>query len=235
MIYLLYIVFLILAVEAISVAYIFLVARLHFLRIFTFLGIFLHEFFHAAVCFITHAPIHKIKVGRYGGQVVHERSRLPYIGWLCDILISMAPFFGGVILIWVILGFWSDLTWEKYFQFFEIADSSTSFINFSTALIELLKSFPIWHWKTPFALFLLFNMASTLTPSKQDYKNVAGGLTVFAGLEILLYLIAGQPLLEFLNSINFTICAALIFTLLVYLILILFLILILGLKYLVRE
>ena len=61
-------------------------------RLLYFLGSFVHETSHAALCLLTGAKIKEFKVFSRQPRVVHSEPKLPILGMP---LISLAPLFGG--------------------------------------------------------------------------------------------------------------------------------------------
>jgi len=130
----------------------------HFLY---YLGAFIHESSHALFCLLTGAKIHEYKVFAEQPHVSYSKSKLPIIG---NLLISIAPIFGGLLFIFFI---------NKYFLINQYV--MPEFSNWRFLLIDLLsfvKQIDFTDWKNLIILFLFLNIGSMIGPSWQDLKNV---------------------------------------------------------------
>lgn len=133
-------------------------------RFFVAPGIILHELSHALLCLLTGAKIKSISFfDKEGGSVKHESPKLPFFG---QIFISLAPFVSGVIAIYFLsrwLGIREsgiDLTNPNYTGLLAHIKDLISRINFS--------SYTNW-----LILYLALSVIVTMTPSKQDFRNIA--------------------------------------------------------------
>lgn len=126
-----------------------------------YFGAFVHETSHAVFCFLTRAKISEYRVFVKQPHVTYSNPRLPMIG---NLLISVAPIFGGLTLLFFV---------NKHFlvnQFVVPAFSDRhfflrDFLNFITQINPL-------NWKNLLALFLFLNIGAMISPSLRDLKNV---------------------------------------------------------------
>ena len=63
------------------------------------MGALVHETSHAVLCVLTGAKIREFTVFAEQPRVVHDRSRLPFVG---ELLISAAPIAGGLLFLFLI-------------------------------------------------------------------------------------------------------------------------------------
>lgn len=146
-------------------------------RIFVAPGIILHELSHSLFCLLTGAKITKISLfDKEGGSVEHTESKIPVLG---PILISLAPFAFGIGAIFAIakwLGIketdfnWTGWSFQDIILFLNNLKNQINFSNYQNWLV----------------LYFALSIAVTMTPSRQDIKNIA---------LILILLIAGFYLL----------------------------------------
>ena len=126
-----------------------------------YLGAFVHETSHAIVCLLVGAKISQYKVLTEQPRVVYSRPRLPIIG---NLLISIAPMFGGLALLFFI---------NKYFlvnQYLMPQFSNWHF--FLSDFLNFLKQISLTNWKSLLTVFLLLNVGAMIGPSARDLKNV---------------------------------------------------------------
>lgn len=126
-----------------------------------YFGTFIHESSHAILCLLTGAKISEYKVFVKQPHVSYSNSRLPLLG---NLLISIAPMFGGLILLFIV---------NKYFftNHFIMPEFS-NWKLFLNDFLKLLKQIDITEWKNLVAIFLFLNIGVMLGPSWQDLKNV---------------------------------------------------------------
>lgn len=143
-------------------------------RILVAPGIIVHELSHAFFCLITGAKITSVSLfKKEGGSVTHTNSKIPLVG---NILISLAPLAVGVMFVYLLsnyLGLNHIGSWEN------------------------LKNFTTLNW---LIFYLIFSIAVTMTPSRQDIFNIAVSLAVLIIIFTLLYLYA--DLSTIINTVN---------------------------------
>jgi len=143
-------------------------------RLFVGLGVIVHEFSHALLCILMGAKITKIALfDKQGGSVEHTKPLVPIIG---QVLISLAPFYLGAIAIYF-LSLWIGL---KQVDLGSISLTFDGAINFFKSLIGTINFSDYKNW---LIVYFVLSIAVTMTPSKQDIKNVAFSL-IFIGLVI---------------------------------------------------
>lgn len=208
------VIILFLIIEAISYFYQKQLDKIWFLRIFLWIGIFIHEFSHYLMCKLTLAPVTEFRVGLRQGHVTHGKSKIPIVG---SFLISLAPLFIGFILLMLLFYFITGLTIGDI----KVIVTSNLWPNF----VHLIKSLPYQTWQFWFYLFLMLNILATFVPSKQDFKNIAGLLILYGVISIL---ISG------ILALNLILSYALAFLLGLLVIALIFLLLIATIKRLLR-
>lgn len=142
-------------------------------RYFVGFGVIIHELSHVLFCLLTGARIKKISLfDKEGGSVEHAPSRLPFLG---PVLISLAPFFIGIFMI-ILLS--SSLGLKM-----EVFDSGLifSFKGFLHQASLTLGQFDLNNFKNWLILYLMLSIVVTMTPSRQDLKNVFLILITIAG------------------------------------------------------
>lgn len=142
-------------------------------RIFVAPGVILHEAAHALFCLLTGARIKSVSLfDKEGGSVEHEQSKLPVLG---PVLISLAPLAAGIIVIYFLS---SKLG---------IRENELNLANFRLQeLVEhfqkLVRSIDFSDYKNWIVLYLALSIVVTMTPSKQDLKNIAIPILVTSAL-----------------------------------------------------
>ncbi len=126
-----------------------------------YFGAFVHETSHAILCLATGAKISQYKVFNEQPRVVYSKPKLPVVG---NLLISIAPLFGGIALLFLI---------NKYFLLNQYTMPEFSnwrffFIDF----LKFIKQINIFDWKNLITIFLLLNVGAMIGPSARDLKNV---------------------------------------------------------------
>jgi len=135
-------------------------------RIFLTPGIIVHEFSHALACLLTGAKIRKISLFRSdGGYVVHEKPKIPILG---EVLISLAPIFGGLAMIFFL---------SFLFKLF-LPSETGGFIKWLS--INWLD------WQFWVFTYLNLSIIVCLNPSFQDLKNAFAAFLVILGAVWLL-------------------------------------------------
>lgn len=147
-------------------------------RIFVGLGVIIHEFSHALLCLLMGAKITKIALfDKDGGSVEHTKPLVPIIG---QVLISLAPFYLGAIAIYF-LSLWIGL---KQVDLGSISLTFDGAINFFRSLIGTINFSDYKNW---IIIYLVLSIAVTMTPSKQDIKNVALSIIFIAAVVYSIY------------------------------------------------
>ncbi len=126
-----------------------------------FLGASIHEISHAIACIFTGAKIIEIKIFSSQPRVTHMKSKIPILG---QMLISLAPIFGGFIFIFLINKFILG-------NFLSI-ETSVNFNNLFFSSINLLSQINILNWKGLILILILLNSGAMIGPSFQDIKNI---------------------------------------------------------------
>lgn len=133
-------------------------------RIFVAPGIILHELSHSLLCVLTGAQITKVSFfDKNGGSVQHGPSRVPVLG---PIMISLAPFFFGLIAIF----FMARLIGLKQVDLSALHLSYDSVIHFIRSVFSQID---LHSWRNWLILYLTLSVAVTMTPSGQDLKNIS--------------------------------------------------------------
>ena len=122
-----------------------------------YIGTFVHESSHALLCLATGAKIEKFKVFSSQPMVVHRRPRIPFIG---QMLISIAPIFGGMIFLVLV-------------NHFLLGDYFTT-----AAPLVLIHSLNILAWQSWVMIVLFFNAGAMFGPSPQDLRAMWPALIV---------------------------------------------------------
>lgn len=144
-------------------------------RVFVAPGVILHELSHALFCLLTGAKIKKIALfDKEGGSVEHEQSKVPVIG---PILISLAPFVTGSIAIF----FFAKWLGLKEMDLSSLTFSYDGVISFLKSIIHGLD---LTNYKNWIIIYLALSVAVTMTPSKQDVKNIA---ITFIALSLIIF------------------------------------------------
>ncbi len=159
-------------------------------RLFVSPGVILHELSHALLCFLTGAKIKSISLfDKDGGSVEHESSKIPVIG---PVLISIAPFAAGVVAIY----FLSSWIGMKEYDLNVIAFKYQDLISYFKNLVSAINLSDYKNW---IIIYLALSVAVTMTPSKQDMKNIL----IPALLLIFLAAIIFYFKFSFLEMVNF--------------------------------
>lgn len=145
------------------------------LRIFLFVGIFIHEFSHYLACKLMFAKVYYFKVGLKQGHVTHEKSKIPILG---GIIISLAPMIVGIIAL-ILLNLWIGGLDYNDFKNSLNPDNLRDIDYLWRMAREFGVNLNIQTWQFWAYLFLIYNILATFTPSTQDYKNIIFGLVVW--------------------------------------------------------
>lgn len=126
-------------------------------------GVVLHELAHALGCLITFAKIEKVNLfEKDGGSVKHSPPRIPLIG---PVIISFAPLIFGIIAVLLLnqlLGQCRVFVWLQMFL-----DIAGTLFSRNPSVHKDIWSF----LKITLYIYMLINIAITLSPSRQDVKN----------------------------------------------------------------
>jgi hypothetical protein len=144
-------------------------------QLFLMPGVVLHELSHLLFCVITGAKVVNVTLfDAQGGRVEHEKPKWPLIG---QMLISFAPFVIGVALVYLMslaIGLKGLDVTELKFDYSNLLQSAANFL----APIDFAS------WKTWVFGYLIVSVSVTLSPSKQDFKNIAVAILI----SILIYI-----------------------------------------------
>lgn len=159
-------------------------------RLFVSPGVILHELSHALLCVLTGAKIKSISLfDKEGGSVEHEQSKLPVIG---PVLISIAPFVSGVIAIYFLANWLGMKEYDFNNAWFRYHDLISYFKN-------LIATIDFANYKNWIILYLALSIVVTMTPSKQDMKNITIPIIILILLAGLMYYFK----FSLINMINF--------------------------------
>ncbi|PIT90236.1 MAG: hypothetical protein COU22_03250 [Candidatus Komeilibacteria bacterium CG10_big_fil_rev_8_21_14_0_10_41_13] len=130
---------------------------LKWLRPLTWLGIFLHEFWHAFFCLLTGGRVTGFRVTARAGQVTHYKPTLPIVG---PMLTAIGPLVGGLFIIGLINNFW--------LQDILVITSG----NFWLTFLNFIRSFNFLTWQTWLLLAICLNVGVMVGPSLADLKSI---------------------------------------------------------------
>ncbi len=137
-------------------------------RLFVAPGVIVHEISHALACLATGARIQAFSIfDKSGGRVEHYKPKIPIIG---QIVISLAPFVGGGVVIYFL---------ARMVGLSEIDPVSVSpgLTEIKSAIIYLTSSVDYGSYQNLLLIYLLVSVAVTMNPSLQDIKNIS--VTIF--------------------------------------------------------
>lgn len=136
-------------------------------RVFVAPGVIVHEMSHAMGCLLTGAKVSSVNVFKKdGGEVRHLPPRIPIIG---QIIISLAPFIVGAIVIYLLAKAVGVKTTEL--------GSQTQFARSPVASIwEMVKTIDFRSIRSWLSLYLITTVAVTMTPSTQDLRNIVASV-----------------------------------------------------------
>jgi hypothetical protein len=135
-------------------------------RLLYYIGAVVHETSHAVLCVLTGARIERFTVFSNQPQVVHQKSKVPFLG---ELLISSAPIAGGLLFLFLV----NHFLLGNYF-----AASVPRFLswhdwrNMLLAPLALIAQIDLLQWQSWVMILLFFNVGAMLGPSPQDLKNV---------------------------------------------------------------
>lgn len=147
-------------------------------RIFVAPGVIIHELSHAFACLVTGAKISKVSLfDKEGGKVEHGSSKIPIIG---QVLISTAPLIFGIVIVYLLsqkIGL-EKVNFESmklsYSEIFSSIKNFTSNIDFGNRENLIL-------------IYLVFSLTVTMSPSRQDFKNIMFSIVVIFFLALIVY------------------------------------------------
>ena len=125
------------------------------------IGVIVHELFHALFCVLTFAEIKEISLFSKEPHVTYTKSKIPFLG---NFLISVAPLFGGLGLIFLVNKFFL----ADYFTLPQIGNIKSIFLG----PFHILSQINLFEWQSWLTIFLLLNIGATIGPSFRDLKNI---------------------------------------------------------------
>ncbi|HLD82191.1 MAG TPA: hypothetical protein VJA22_03235 [Patescibacteria group bacterium] len=143
-------------------------------------GIFLHEFSHYLACKLTFARVKQFRVGFHMGHVVHHTSKIPILGGL---LITLAPFLVGVLVLILLFSWITGLDFTTFFQLFQSGQGG-DWRDIKAVGSEIIASTDFLSVRFVVFLFFVLNILATFAPSAQDYRNVIWGLIIYTALSV---------------------------------------------------
>jgi hypothetical protein len=139
-------------------------------RLLYYIGAFVHETSHALLCVLTGAKIKEFTVISDQPRVVHEKSKIPFLG---EVLISFAPIPGGLLFLFLV---------DHYLlhNYFSLSSFSTGqdWHSVITQPLMLISQINLLQWQSWVMILLFFNVGAMLGPSTQDLKNVWPALII---------------------------------------------------------
>ncbi|RJR32046.1 hypothetical protein C4569_00810 [Candidatus Parcubacteria bacterium] len=148
-----------------------LAMRFVFFKYFAFIGIFWHEFSHYLMCKLTGANVSRFKVKLNYGYVIHQKPKVPFFGTM---LISLAPFFSGLIFLTAVILLMTDISFDQLM----FSLQKTGLANFLSLIVFVFLSIKL-NWWLILYVYLFLNILISFVPSGQDIKNIAAGLIVY--------------------------------------------------------
>jgi hypothetical protein len=133
-------------------------------RFLYYIGALVHETSHAVLCVFTGAKIEEFTVFSEQPRVVHQKSKLPFLG---ELLISAAPIAGGLLFLFLV----NRYLLGNYFVPPQVADWH-DWRSVVASLTGFLWQINLLRWQSWVMILLLFNAGAMLGPSTQDLKNV---------------------------------------------------------------
>lgn len=152
--------------------------------VFMIPGVMVHELSHFAGCLVTFTRVtglhlfdpHEEAPGTIVlGRVEHVQPRT----WFASVLIGSAPFFGGSLVLWLLLRwFVPDITQNTNFSALTLSGGSIIALlrEFGNFWGSLLSSLDWGTWQTYLFLYLVLAVGSHLVPSSTDRKNMLWAL-----------------------------------------------------------
>ncbi len=140
------------------------------IRLLYYVGAFVHEMSHAVVCLLTGAKIKQIAIFCEQPQVVHQKSKIPFLG---ELLISAAPIAGGLLFLFLM----NRYVLGNYFVLPAIANVN----DWRSILMEplaIVSQINLLQWQSWVMILLFFNVGAMIGPSLRDLRNVWPALIV---------------------------------------------------------
>lgn len=134
------------------------------IRFLYYIGAFVHETSHAVLCVLTGAKIEEFAVFSEQPQVVHRKSKIPFVG---ELLISSAPIAGGLLFLFLV----NHYLLGNYFVLPAISNVG----DWRSILMEplrIISQINLLQWQSWVMVLLSFNAGAMLGPSLRDLKNV---------------------------------------------------------------
>ncbi|MES2314732.1 MAG: hypothetical protein V4524_02220 [Patescibacteria group bacterium] len=136
-------------------------------RYLYYIGTLVHESSHALVAIVLGSRIHEFKIFSEQPHVVYGKPKIPLIG---NMLISLAPLFGGLAFLYLV---------NSYVLHSQYLIHSVALENIFGAILDTLSQINLLHWQTWVLILLFINVGAMLSPSYQDIKNMWPVLIVF--------------------------------------------------------
>ena len=136
------------------------------IRLLYYVGAIVHETSHAILCVLTGAKIERFSVFSKQPQVVHQKSKIPFLG---ELLISSAPIAGGLLFLFLVnqylLGDYFITALPQILQW-------QQWHNILALPLQLIAQINLFQWQSWVMILLFFNVGAMLGPSPQDLKNI---------------------------------------------------------------
>ncbi|MGE4159404.1 MAG: M50 family metallopeptidase [Planctomycetota bacterium] len=140
-------------------------------------AVILHELSHVLVCWLTLSKVNEVKVfEREGGSVSHDKPRVP----LGQVLISLAPFFGGWILM-MELARHTGIPWGKQ----TMSGGWSQWWPSQWASLESLAGGVHQGWTSALWVYGAVSCALIMIPSSKDMQNARLPMFLLMGLFIM--------------------------------------------------
>lgn len=158
-------------------------------RFFIAPGIIVHELSHALFVKLTFHKIKKISMfDPQGGYVIYNKTREP----ISQVLISFAPII-GITLFFLLITF---LLQPKLLINVQHIDTHQ--------IMETLRQIDFSRWQTWLHIYLSISLASSLAPSKQDFKVAFLGIVaILSSIYLLGFTSLNHPLSLTINKLSF--------------------------------
>lgn len=131
------------------------------IKILYYLGAAVHETSHAVFCIITGARITEFSIFSKQPHVIYQKSKIPFLG---NLLISLAPIFGGLTFLFLVNNYFLPKTF--------VLPSVFNLETLLSAPFFFLKQLDPSEWSSWLMIFLSFNIGAMIGPSFQDLKNI---------------------------------------------------------------
>jgi len=137
----------------------------HFMHWLYYVGAFVHETSHAALCVVTGATIEEFVVFSDQPHVTHQKSRLPLLG---EPLIAFAPIAGGLLFLFLV----NHYVLRNHFVVPQFSLIGMHWQIIFKASFAFLGELRLFSWQSWVMAFLFFNVGAMIGPSFQDLKNI---------------------------------------------------------------